>query len=75
MGTWFRRSIPLAPLFFCGWAGLPLWLTLTRWNTELNTKHAEIAAKAGAAPVFAQPAACPPPGHRGLAPPPCASAR
>jgi hypothetical protein len=50
MGTWFWLNIPLALLFVCCWAGIPLWLTLTRWNTELN------AAKAGPAPVFAQPA-------------------
>ncbi len=62
MRTWIWLSIPLAPLFFCSWASVPLWLTLTRWNTELNAKHAEIAAKAGLAPIFAQPAACPSPG-------------
>ncbi len=56
MGTWFWLNIPLALLFFCCWAGIPLLLTLTRWNTELNAKHAEIAAKAAAALVFAQPA-------------------
>jgi hypothetical protein len=56
MGTWFWLNIPLALLFFCCWAGIPLWLTLTRWNTELNAKHAELAAKADPAPVFAQPA-------------------
>ena len=54
MGTWFWLNIPLALLFFCCWAGIPLWLTLTRWNTELNAKHAEIATKVGAALVFAQ---------------------
>jgi hypothetical protein len=56
MGTWFWLNIPLALLFFCCWAGIPLWFTLTRWNAELNAKHAEIAAKAGPAPVLAQPA-------------------
>jgi hypothetical protein len=56
VGTWFWLNIPLALLFICCWAGIPLWHTLTRWNTELNAKHAEIAAKAGPAPVFAQPA-------------------
>jgi hypothetical protein len=56
MGTWFWLNIPLALLFFCCWAGIPLWLTLTRWNTEISAKHAEIAAKADPAPVFAQPA-------------------
>jgi hypothetical protein len=56
MGTWFWLNIPLALLFFCCWAGIPLWLTLTRWNTELSAKHAEIAAKADLTPVFAQPA-------------------
>jgi hypothetical protein len=56
MGTWFWLNIPLALLFFCCWAGIPLWLTLTGWNTEISAKHAEIAAKAGPASVFAQPA-------------------
>jgi hypothetical protein len=56
MGTWFWLNIPLALLFFCCWTGIPLWLTLTRWNTELNAKHAEIAAKTDRAPVLAQPA-------------------
>jgi hypothetical protein len=53
--TWFWLNIPLALLFFCCWAGIPLWLALTRWNAELNAKHAEIAAKAGPALVLAQP--------------------
>jgi hypothetical protein len=55
MGAWFWLNIPVALLFFCCWAGIPLWLTLTRWNTELSEKHAEIAAKADRAPIFAQP--------------------
>ena len=50
MGTWFWVNIPLAVLFFCCWAGIPLWLTLTRWNTETSAKHAAIAAKASPAP-------------------------
>jgi hypothetical protein len=53
MGTWFWLNIPLAVLFVCCWAGIPLWLTLTRWNAEISAKHAEIAAKASPAPVFA----------------------
>lgn len=57
MATWFWLNIPLALLFFGCWAGIPLWLTVTRWNTEVSAKHAEIAAKAGPAQVFAQPAA------------------
>jgi hypothetical protein len=52
---WFWLSIPLALLFFCCWVGIPLWLTFTRWNTELSAKHAEIAANTGPALVFAQP--------------------
>jgi hypothetical protein len=56
MGTWFWANIPLALLFFCCWAGIPLWLTFTRWNTQLNAKHVEIAAIAGPARVVAQPA-------------------
>jgi hypothetical protein len=45
-------NIPLALLFFGCWAGIPLWRTLTRWDAELKAKHAEIAAKASAPPVF-----------------------
>jgi hypothetical protein len=56
MGTWFWLNIPLALLFFCCWAGIPLWLTLTRWNAEISAKHAAIAAKASPPPIFAQPA-------------------
>ena len=56
MGTWFWANIPLALLFFCCWAGIPLWLTFTRWNTQLNAKHAEIAAIAGFARVVAHSA-------------------
>jgi hypothetical protein len=56
MGTWFWLNIPLALLFFCCGVGTPLWLTLTRWNTELKAKHAEIAAKVGPALVVPQPA-------------------
>jgi hypothetical protein len=56
MGTWFWLNIPLMLLFFCCWAGIPLWHALTRWNAELTAKHAEIAAKAGPGPVFAPPA-------------------
>jgi len=49
MGTWFWLNIPLALLFVCCLAGIPLWFTLTRWNAELDAKHAEVAA--GAIPV------------------------
>jgi hypothetical protein len=55
MGTWFWLNIPLAVLFVCCWAGIPLWLTLTRWNAEISAKHAAIAAKASPAPAFAPP--------------------
>jgi hypothetical protein len=55
MGTWFWLNIPLALLFVCCWAGIPLWLTLTRWRAELNAKHAELAAETGPARVFAHP--------------------
>lgn len=54
MGTWFWLNIPLALFFVCCWTGIPLWLTLTRWDAELNAKHAEIAAKSGLAPASAQ---------------------
>jgi hypothetical protein len=56
MGTWFWLNIPLMLLFVCCWTGIPLWLTLTRWNAEISAKHAEVAAKARPAPFFAQPA-------------------
>jgi hypothetical protein len=55
MGTWFWLNIPLALLFVCCWAGIPLWLTLTRWRAELSARHAELAAESGPAPVFARP--------------------
>ena len=55
MGTWFWLNIPLELLFFCCWAGIPLWLTLTRWRAELGVKHAELAAVTAPAPAFAQP--------------------
>jgi hypothetical protein len=57
MGTWFWLNIPLAQLFVCCWAGIPLWHTLTRWNAELDATHAEVAARAVPAPVLAQPTA------------------
>ena len=50
MGTWFWLNIPLAVVFVCCWAGIPLWLTLTRWNAEISAKHAAIAAKTSPAP-------------------------
>ena len=52
--TWFWMNIPLALLIFGCWAGIPLWLTLTRWHAELSAKHAEIAAAAVPALVPAQ---------------------
>jgi hypothetical protein len=51
MGTWFWLNIPLILLFFCCWAGIPLWHTLNRWGDEINAKHAELAAKAVPVPV------------------------
>jgi hypothetical protein len=53
--TWFWLNIPLALLFLCCWAGIPLWHTCKRWNAELNAKHAEVAAKADPVLVLAQP--------------------
>ena len=55
MGTWFWLNIPLALLFVCCWAGIPLWLTLTLWRANLSAQHAEIAAETSPAPVFARP--------------------
>ena len=46
MATWFWLNIPLALLFVCCWAGIPLWLTSTRWNAELKAKNAALAARA-----------------------------
>jgi hypothetical protein len=51
--SWFWLNIPLMVVFFGCWAGIPLWCTLTRWDAELKAKHAEVAATAVAAPVFA----------------------
>jgi hypothetical protein len=41
---WFWWNVPLMVVFFGCWTGIPLWLTLTRWNAEVSAKHAEIAA-------------------------------
>ena len=51
--SWFWLNIPFMLLFLCCWAGIPLWHTLTRWDAELKAKHAEIAARAIAAPLVA----------------------
>lgn len=56
MGTWFWLNIPLMLLFFGCWAGIPLWLTLTRWKDEIETSHARIAARAPAQLVNTQSA-------------------
>ena len=52
---WFWLNIPLALLFVCGWAGIPLWHTCQRWNAEVKARHAEVVAKAVPALVRAQP--------------------
>ena len=54
--TWFWLNFPLALLFVGCWAGIPLWLTLTRWKAEVDAKHAEVAAAAVIMPVAAQSA-------------------
>jgi hypothetical protein len=59
MGAWFWLNIPLALLFVCCWAGIPLWFALTRWNAELDAKHAEVAAGAVPVPAVAQPTPAP----------------
>jgi hypothetical protein len=56
MMSWFWLNIPLAVLFFCCWAGIPLWLTFTRWDAELKAKHAALAARAAAEPAITRPA-------------------
>jgi hypothetical protein len=54
---WFWLNVPLMLLFFGCWAGIPLWLTLTRWHAEITAKHAEVAAaQSEGATVAAQPA-------------------
>jgi len=55
MGTWFWLNIPFMLLFLGCWAGIPLWHTLNRWHDEITAKHAELAARAVAVPVTAQP--------------------
>jgi len=55
MMSWFWMNIPLALLFVCCWAGIPLWLTLTRWNAELKAKNTDLAARTAPERVFAQP--------------------
>ena len=69
MGTWFWLNIPLALLFVCCWAGIPLWLTLKRWNVELEAKNAELAAGTAAGAVVAQPASAAEPRRRRAARP------
>ena len=69
MMSWFWLTVPLMVLFFCCWAGIPLWHTLTRWDAELKAKHAEIAAAAAVAtPAVAQPAPATAAAHRAGSP-------
>jgi len=56
VGTWFWLNIPLALLFVCCWAGIPMWFLLTRWHAEVEAKHAELEARAVPEPVVAQSA-------------------
>ena len=56
MGTWFWLNIPLGLLFVCCRAGIPMWLSLTRWHTEVKAKHAELEARAVLEPVVARSA-------------------
>jgi len=51
MGSWFWLNVPLGLLFIGCWAGIPLYLVLTRWHREVEAKHAEIAARAAAVPA------------------------
>ena len=53
---WFWLNVPLMVVFFGCWTGIPLWLTLTRWNAEITAKHAEIAAAQGAVAARGIPA-------------------
>ncbi len=68
MATWFWLNIPLALLFVCCWAGIPLWLTSTRWNAELKAKNAALAARAATAPAVAQPVPAPAAAHEASSP-------
>ena len=56
MGAWFWLNIPLALLFVCCWAGIPMWLLLNRWHAEVEAKHAEVKARAVPEPVVSRPA-------------------
>jgi hypothetical protein len=56
MGTLIWANILGMLLFFGCWAGIPLWLTLRRWNREIDAKHAALAAKAVRVAVPAQAA-------------------
>ena len=56
MRTWFWLNIPLALLFVCCWAGIPMWLLLTRWHAEVKAKHAKLEARAVPEPVVARSA-------------------
>jgi hypothetical protein len=71
VATWFWLNVPLALLFVCCWAGIPLWHTLRRWNAELSAKHAEVAAQAVPGPAVAQAVAPEPrrPAHAAAADP------
>jgi len=52
MGIWFWLNIPLMLVFLGCWAGIPAWYCLRRWDAELKTKHAELAATAVPQPVM-----------------------
>ncbi len=56
MGTWFWLNIPLALLFVCCWAGIPMWFLLTRWHAEVRAQYAELEARAVPDPVAARSA-------------------
>ncbi len=45
VGTWVWLNIPLALVFVCCWAGIPMWLLLNRWYAEVEAKHAEVRAQ------------------------------
>jgi hypothetical protein len=53
---WFWWNVPLMVVFFACCTGIPLWLTLTRWNAEIDAKHAAIAAAEREAAARAIPA-------------------
>jgi hypothetical protein len=43
MSSLLWLNVLLGLLFFGCWAGIPMWLNLTRWSKEIEARHAEVA--------------------------------